>query len=159
MLVFEKLNPKTHDRIKFSCGVPVLDTYLQRYASQNYRDGDSTTHVVVDTEDRSRILGYVTLSTASLNLAQINCEELHKFRRNPVPAIRVCRLAVSTEHQNRKIGSSLLGYAVLKSRSLRDIAGVRVLLVDAKNEQVACFYKRFGFKPTVLAPLVLYYVL
>lgn len=159
MLIFEKLNPKIHDRNLFSCGVAVLDTYLQRYASQNYRDGDSTTHVVVDTDDRSRILGYVTLSTASLNLEQVNCEELHKFRRNPVPAIRVCRLAVSKEHQHRKLGSSLLGYAVLKSRSLRDIAGVRVLLVDAKDEQVACFYERFGFKPTVLEPLILYYIL
>lgn len=159
MLIFEKLEPKVHDRDKFSCGVSVLDTYLKRYASQNYRDGDSTTHVVVDTDDRSQILGYVTLSTSALNLDQIASEELHRFRKNPISAIRVCRLAVSKEHQHHKLGSSLLGYAVHKSRALRDTAGVRVLVVDAKDETVACFYQKFGFRSTVKEPLLLYYVL
>ena len=159
MLIFEKLDPKNHNRDDFSCGVPVLDTYLKKYASQNYRAGDSTTHVLVDTENPKKILGYITLSTASLNLEQVSIEDLRKFRRTPIAAIRVCRLAVSQSNQNQKFGSALLGYAVRKTLALRDTVGVRVLVVDAKDEQVSLFYQRFGFKATENNPLVLYYIL
>lgn len=53
-----------HDRRAFSCGVPALDNFLKRYAAQNQDLGGSITHLLVDSDNPSNILGFVSLSTA-----------------------------------------------------------------------------------------------
>lgn len=52
-----RLDGRVHDRTGFSCGVPVLDDYLRRRASQHQRDGIATTHVLVNDANPQRILG------------------------------------------------------------------------------------------------------
>jgi ribosomal protein S18 acetylase RimI-like enzyme len=74
----------------------------------------------------------------------------------PSPAARVGRLAVSNNHQGKGYGSLLLGHAVNSSRGLRAQVGVRVLVVDAKDERAASFYRAFGFQPTTTAELTMY---
>ncbi|WP_373886605.1 GNAT family N-acetyltransferase [Duganella sp. BJB480] len=66
------------------------------------------------------------------------------------------RLAVSQSEQGKGYGQLLLGHAVNLALSVRRTMGVRVLVVDAKDAQIAAFYEGFGFRPTVDTALTLY---
>ena len=59
-----RLDGRVHDRTGFSCGVPVLDDYMRRRASQHQRDGIATTHVLVNDANPQRILGGCSLAAA-----------------------------------------------------------------------------------------------
>ena len=159
MLSFKRLDKSIHDRKGFCCGVPELDDFLKRYAAQNQASGSSTTHVLVDTEAPANILGYVTLSTAELAFRELSAEDLRHFPRFPVSALRISRLAVSLTARGQGHGSALLGFAVRKALEIREVAGVRILLVDAKDLKAADFYKHFGFTASAHTPLILYLII
>lgn len=106
----------------------------------------------------ANILSFVTLSTAELDFEELSTEDSRRFPRYPVAALRVSRLAVSSDVFGKGFGGALLGFAVRQAIKVREIAGVRILLVDAKDDEVAGFYKHFGFIASVHNPLVLYLV-
>lgn len=156
MLAFAKLNKNVHDRKNFSCGSKPLDDFLARYAGQNQKIGNSTTHVLIDTDSPERILGFVSLTSAQLDVSELSLEDVQKVPLFPVPAIRIARLAVDVREQGQSYGRTLLAYSVKKALALREVIGVRILIVDAKDEKAAKFYQKFGFTPSIQAPLKLY---
>ena len=80
MLVFEKLEPAAHNRQQFSCGNEELDVFLKKYAAQNQRIGQSTTHVLVNTERREEILGFITVCASALSIEGLNASDLGRLR-------------------------------------------------------------------------------
>ena len=142
----ELLDPRRHDRNAFACGQASLDDYLQRQAAQHHRDGIATTHVLVDDVARARILGYCTLSAAQLLLSELAAEDQRRLPRYPVPAVRMGRLAVLKGEHGKGYGAALLANAVKRCLSLRRELGVRVLLVDALNDEAVAFYRLYGFR-------------
>lgn len=151
-----RLDLRQHDRDGFCCGVEALDTYLRQQAGQHQREGIATTHVLVDDITPGSILGYVSLAAAQLHLHDLQPADRKRLPAYPVPATRVGRLAVSSQHQGEGYGRLLLGHAVNSSLALREQLGVRVLVVDAKDEHAAMFYRTFGFQPTTATALTLY---
>lgn len=145
---FTTLDTRRHDRASFQSGAPVLNAYLQQQAGQHQRDGIATTHVLIDEAEPSRILGFCSLAAAQLHSQQLQSIDRKSLPRYPVPAVRVARLAVAEDVQGRGHGHLLLGHAVNCSLSLRETLGVRVIVVDAKNESAANFYRGFGFSET-----------
>ncbi len=158
-LQFVLLDSRRHDRAGFTCGVAALDDYLRRQASQHQRDGIATTHVLIDQSDPTRILGYCSLAAAQLHLHELQPDDRKPLPAYPVPAIRVGRLAVSADEQGNGHGQLLVGHAVNCALRLRETLGVRVLLVDAKGDNAAAFYRNFGFSPTADAAMTLYLAL
>lgn len=156
MLLVELLKPKRHDRGGFACGEPILDAYLRQQAAQHHRDGISTTHILVDDTDPTRILGYYSLSAAQLVLTDLQEADRKCLPRYPVPAIRMGRLAVSANEQGKGHGDYLLAHAVARCLGLREQLGVRVLLVDALHEKAARFYRAYGFREATANPRTLY---
>jgi ribosomal protein S18 acetylase RimI-like enzyme len=155
-LRFMLLDTRRHDRGSFCCGIEILDDYLQQRAGQHQRDGIATTHVLVDDVAPGSIVGYVSLAAAQLHLHDLQPSDRKRLPAYPIPAARVGRLAVSNNHQGKGYGILLLGHAVNSSRGLRAQVGVRVLVVDAKDERAASFYRAFGFQPTTTAELTMY---
>ncbi|MGN6327487.1 MAG: GNAT family N-acetyltransferase [Rhodanobacter sp.] len=155
-LRFMRLAPRQHDRGGFCCGVEALDIYLQQQAGQHQRQGIATTHVLIDDTTSARILGYLSLAAAQLHLHDLQPADRKRLPAYPIPAARVGRLAVSAQHQGEGYGRLLLGHAVNSALSLRERLGVRVLVVDAKDEHAAMFYKTYGFQPTTETALTLY---
>lgn len=49
----------------------------------------------------------------------------------------------------------MLKHFLLKSLEVRELVGVRVVLVHAKDEAAAAFYRRFGFEPSRFDQLTL----
>jgi GNAT superfamily N-acetyltransferase len=155
-LVIIPLESRLHDRQGFTCGDVSLDTYLKQQAGQHQRDGIATTHVLADEDAPARILGYVTLAAAQMELSAMQPADRKRLPHYPVPAVRVGRLAVATSEHGQGYGQWLLGHAVNVTLRLRQQLGVRVLLVDALDAKVAEFYHAFGFRPTTTQALTLY---
>ncbi len=155
-LAFTVLDGSCHDREGFTCGVVALDDYLRQRAGQHQRDGIAATHVLIDDAQPTSILGYCALSAAQLYLHELHEKDRKRLPEYPVPAIRVGRLAVSQSERGKGYGQLLLGHTVNLALSVRKTLGVRVLVVDAKDVQVAGFYEGFGFRRTAGAALTLY---
>lgn len=156
MLAIELLEPKKHDRVAFLCGEVSLDQYLRERATQHHRDGIATTHVLVDTDVPTCILGFYSLSAAQLQLEDLQDIDRRRLPRYPIPAVRMGRLAVAQSEQRKGYGDFLLGHAVARCLTLRETLGVRVLIVDALHEQAAAYYRAYGFRHAVASPRTLY---
>lgn len=144
---------RQHDRQSFDCGEPELNDYLQRHARKNHEHGGAKTFVA--TPDGVAIIGFYTLSPASVAYQRVPSILTRNLGRYDFPAFRLGRLAVDRANQGQGLGGMLL--AVAARRCIRVAAGVggTALLIDAKNEQVVGWYERFGALPLLDSPLTL----
>lgn len=131
----------------FDCGEPALNRWLQRHAVGNEVTGRSRTFVVRQQEDL-RVAGFYCLSTAVIEYVEATPRSTEQLPRDePVPAVLLGRMGVDLKHQGRGLGTALLADAVRRTFvNVASNAGVRVLLVHAKNERVKRFYERHGFE-------------
>jgi predicted N-acetyltransferase YhbS len=60
----------------------------------------------------------------------------------------LARLAVGNDHQGKGLGSALLKDALLRTAQAADIAGIRCLLVHAKDDAAQQWYKAWEFEPS-----------
>lgn len=131
-----------HDRQTFSCGAEPLDRYLQMQATQDVRR--HIANCFVASQDNIIVAGYYTLSAASIPMTDLPEALARKLPRYPVlPAALIGRLAVDRRWQGRQLGAALLFDAI--ARAVRADAAVFALLVDAKDEAAARFYRHHGF--------------
>lgn len=156
MLVVQRLDGRTHVREDFDCGEPSLNRYLHELAAQHHRAGVATTHVLVEHEAPSKILGYYSLAAAQLSLAELTPADQRRLPRHPVPVARLARLAVALGEQGHGLGESLLQDVVKRCLGLRTELGIHAVLVDALHERAAAFYRRYGFRETAADALTLY---
>jgi len=64
----------------------------------------------------------------------------------------LARLAVDRGFQRQGVGTALLKDALLRTLQAADIAGIRAVIVDAKDETAEQWYLRFGFQPGPITP-------
>lgn len=137
-----ELLTKKHHKADFSCGVPVLDTYLQRYAGQDSRERFTKCYVAV-TDDQT-VAGFYTLSSSAIDISLLPDTLTKKLPRYPsVPAVLLGRLAVDRQHTGKGLGGSLLVDAILNAA--RSTTGIWAMHVDAKDQQARAFYLKYGF--------------
>lgn len=130
----------------FSCGNPHLDKYIRRYATQDIRR--DVARVFIATPDNvQRLAGYFTLSAGSVNCSDLPAALARKLPRYPVPVALLGRLAVDRRFQGQGLGSILLADACRKVAQASAVLAVAGLVVDAKDEPSASFYRHFGFVP------------
>lgn len=136
--------PRRHDRSGFACGHAGLDEYLKRYASQSLRHHLAQVYVAVD--ETSRVLGYYTLSAASLSHEELPDGLARRLPKYPVPAVLIGRMASDQRARadGLRVGSCLLIHALKQTLRAADTIGVQCVIVDSKPE-AAGFYRRFGF--------------
>ena len=144
----ENLNPpvlltKDHDRNTFDCGVPALNDYLKKYALQNQKKHAARTYVATRS---NRIVGYYTLAYGSLSLEEAPQSVRSGLPRHPIPMILLARLAVDSSEQGGGLGAALLKDALLRTIQAAEIAGLRAMIVHAKDESAKRFYEKFGFE-------------
>ena len=146
---------KQHDRAAFDCGDADLNHYLQRYARQNHESGGAKCFVAVPSDAPKRVLGFYTLSPASLEYARTPALAKKGLGRYDVPVFRLGRLAVDRSLQGRGLGGALLWRAADRCiRVAEDVGGV-ALLIDAKNDRAARWYESYGALRLDDAPLSL----
>ncbi|MBC7857479.1 MAG: GNAT family N-acetyltransferase [Burkholderiaceae bacterium] len=132
----------SHDRNAFDSGSVQLDRYLRQHATQDVRRRVAACFVAL--ADGHRIAGYYTLASASLLLADLPAGAGRKLPRYPtVPAVRMGRLAVDLAFRGKGLGGALLADAL--ARATRSEIAAYAMMVDAKDETAAAFYRHHGF--------------
>ncbi len=121
-----------------------LDIYLHKQAGQDARRRVAA--VFVMTADGRMIAGYYTLSQYAIALDTVPDQIAKKLPKYPlVPATLLGRLAVSVAFRGQGLGEMLLMDALYRSLGgSRQLASVGVV-VDAKEEAAAAFYRKYGF--------------
>jgi ribosomal protein S18 acetylase RimI-like enzyme len=142
-----------HERAAFDCERQALNRYLREQATQDIRRRVAACFVALD--DAQRIAGYYTLASASLLLADLPASIGKKLPRYPtVPAVRMGRLAVDRGFKGQGLGGALLADAL--SRAARAEIAAYALMVDAKDESAAAFYRHHGFLALPDSPMTLF---
>jgi GNAT superfamily N-acetyltransferase len=145
-----------HDASSFECGNDALNRFIKLYALQGQRAGISQTYVAISGDI---IVGYHTLVVGNVVHAEAP-ERLKKgIPRHPVPVIILARLAVDTNWHGKGLGAVLVADAMRRVLQAADIAGVRAMLVHAKDEAACNFYQNLGFEPFQDNSLTLYRLL
>lgn len=144
-----------HDRKSFDCGAADLNDYLARYARQNHESGGAKTLVAVSSAEPARILGFYSISPGSIEFARVPASVTRKLGRYEVPVFRLARLAVDRSVQGQGIGGDLLLAAGERALAVAAEVGGVALTIDAKDENAARWYGRFGALPLLDDPLKL----
>jgi len=137
-----------HDRSVFDCGVPALNLYLRTYALQNQKRGIVRNYVTTHTNDRI-VVAYYSLVYASLDQKLLPAKLVKGLGKYDIPIMLLARLAVDHREQRRGLGKALLKDAVLRTMQAAEIAGLKLLLVHAKDEAASEFYQKHGFEPVL----------
>lgn len=148
----EKL-PVFHKIEGFDCGERPLNRFLTQFALQNQRANASQTYVGLDGDE---VIGYYSLSVGEVAHTDVPDRLKKGLARHPVPVMVLAPLAVSTSWQGKGVGRGLLADAVRRTLQAAEIAGIRALVVHAKNDDVRAFYERVNFAPSPTDPLHLF---
>lgn len=142
-----------HDRSAFCSDSDPLNRYLREQVSQDVRRRVAACFVAL--AEGQRVAGYYTLASASLLLSDLPTSTGKKLPRYPtVPAVRMGRLAVDQAFKEQGLGGALLADAL--HRAARSEIAAFALMVDAKDEAAAAFYRHHGFIALPDSPLTLF---
>jgi GNAT superfamily N-acetyltransferase len=150
----EPLN-KRHDRKAFDCGEDALNEFLHRYAHKSHELGGAKTFLAIDDADNKTLLGFYSLSPASVDYARTPEIIRRGLALHDMPGFRLVCLAVDHKVQGQGIGGQLLLAAGRRCLLASAEVGGVVLVIDAKNERAADWYAGYGAVPLLDAPLSL----
>lgn len=156
MLEEQALDPTRHHRQGFTCSVAELGAFLHRYAQQRRQRGVAAPHVLVNTAAPARIPGYYTLSAAEVDATRLTEAQRQRLSRFPIPCFRLGRLACRSDARGLGLGKLLLAGAVDRCLQARRQVAAYALVVDAKDDDAAVFYRHFGFMPLQASARTLY---
>lgn len=152
MFRVEPLGPR-HERAAFCSGSDPLDRYFQQQVSQDVRR--RVTSCFVALTDTRQIAGYYTLAATSVLLDELPAIVAKKLPRYPsVPAIRMGRLAVDLHFRGMGLGAALMADAL--TRACQAEIAAFALVVDAKDQSAADFYRHHGFIALAARPMTLF---
>lgn len=136
---------RQHERDGFRCGQDALDRYLKQRARQEAEKRVAATFVLVP-NDGPDVLGYYTLSASSIGATDIPPELASKLPRYPqLPVTLIGRLAVDLRLKGQGTGAFLLVDALRRCFVHAAEVAAMAVVVDAKDDLAAGFYRHFGF--------------
>ena len=140
----------------FDCCQAALNQFLQRYALVNQKANSAQTYVCCQGDV---VVGFYSLVVGSVDPQVATSRVMKGLARHPVPVMILARLAVDKEHQRKSLGKALLKDALLRTAQAADIAGIRCLLVHAKDDLARQWYESWEFEPSPTDPYHLFLIL
>jgi GNAT superfamily N-acetyltransferase len=139
-----------HARRTFSCGEAELDDYFRRRAGQGERR--NVAHILVAVSDDLSVAGFYSLSTCAISPGQLP----EQIARKPphyetIPAAPIGRLERDLRARGKGVCELLVADAVKRALGADRSMGIWAILVDAKNQRAADFYRSLGFHSLSLA--------
>jgi GNAT superfamily N-acetyltransferase len=120
---------------------------LLQHAGQDARRHVAAPFVLVDPATE-RVAGYYTLSAFAVAPTELQPDIVKKLPRYPlVPTTLLGRLAVATAFQGRGYGELLLLDALRRTLTHAPNVATIGVVVEARDDSAAAFYRRFDFRP------------
>ena len=133
----------SHQVEAFDCGYEALNQYLHRYAWLS--NNPAQTYVAVKGKT---VIGFYTLAVGSVLYEQTPGRVKKGLAKHPVSVMILARLAVKQIAQGQGLGQALLKDTLLRTVEASEIAGIRALLVHAKDRTAKEWYEQFDFEPS-----------
>jgi GNAT superfamily N-acetyltransferase len=140
----------------FDSGQAALNQFLQRFAPASQKANSAQTYVSCQ---EGVVVGFYSLAVGSVAPEDAAPRVLKGIARHPVPVMILARLAVDLKHQGVGLGRALLRDALLRTAQAADIAGIRALLVHAKDHAARQWYLNWEFEPSETDPFHLFLLL
>lgn len=140
----------------FDCGQTALNQFLQRYALVNQKANSAQTYVCCQGDE---VVGFYSLAVGGVDPEAAPPRVMKGLARHPVPVMILARLAVDKAYQRKGLGQALLKDALLRTAQASDIAGIRCLLVHAKDDAAQRWYRSWEFEPSPTDPYHLFLML
>lgn len=135
-----------HERRSFSCGVSALDDWFHLRAGQDEKRNVARVFVAID--DRLGVTGFYSLSTFALTILDLPAGHAKRLPRyDLIPAALIGRLARDRRVRGQRVGDLLLADAVRRVLAAASTLAFFAIVVEAKDERAAAFYRDFGFVP------------
>lgn len=132
-----------HETAGFSSGVAELDRWLT--GSALHAQAMRTARTFVWHEGDLRVIGYFSLAAHVVARAEL-AGKLSRGAPDRIPAILLARLALDKRLHGSGLGGELLWDALSRSVAASQLAGARLVVVDAIDAQAAAFYAHHGFQ-------------
>ena len=139
-----RLLEKADPVVGFDCGAEELNRFIERYAYQSQQSQGARTYVSLS--DDGKLAGFYTLAYGSVEYEDAPERTRKGLARHDVPVMVLARLGVAREFQGKGLGKQLLRDALLRTLQAADIAGLRAVVVHAKDENAKKFYERYRFE-------------
>ena len=115
-------------------------------ASQDVKRKLAAVFVLVARQDAQKVIAYYSLSDREIRLDQLPLEIAKKAGKyNRVPVTLLARMAVDRAHKGKRLGELVLLDALHRSLRASELVASFAVLVDAKDEDAAGFYRKYGF--------------
>jgi GNAT superfamily N-acetyltransferase len=152
---FEQVHKlSVNDQVEsFDCGHVAQNEFLQRFALVNQRSNSSQTYVSCNA---GQVAGFYSLAVGSVEQSYSAPRMIKGISQHPVPVMILARLAIDQKYQRQGLGKALLKDALLRTAQAADIAGIRALLVHAKDEPARLWYLNWEFEPSPSDPFHLF---
>lgn len=142
--LFEPLG--NQDRAAFLCYKKPLQDYIRERASQDLKRNLAAVFVLVRKDDPHRVVGYYSLSNRELPLNTLPAELAKKAGRyNSLPVTLLGRMAVDDAQRGNGLGELVLMDALRRALLVTQQVGSFAVFVEAKDEESASFYRKYGF--------------
>lgn len=138
-----------HELAGFDCDKDELNRFLRRFAFANQQANSAQTYVACRGQ---AVVGYYSLTVGTVAHAEATERVKKGMPRYPIPVMILARLAVDKDEHGRGLGRGLLKDALLRTAQAADIAGIRALLVHAKDDEAKAFYEHFDSEPSPTDP-------
>ena len=113
--------------------------------------------VFVAVDDQRGIVGFYSLSSFTLAISDLPREYAKRLPRyDLILAALIGRLARDERVRGEGVGDLLLADAVRRAIGASRSLAVFAIVVEARNEEAAAFYRGFGFAPFPSRPLRLF---
>ncbi len=142
----------------FDCGHPALNQFLQRFAVVNQKANSAQTYVCCE-RDTTVVTGFYSLVVGSVEPSAASIRAAKGLALHPVPVMVLARLAIDQKRQSAGLGRALLKDALLRTVQAAGIAGIRAVLVHAKDDAARTWYLHWGFEPSPTDPYHLFLIM
>jgi GNAT superfamily N-acetyltransferase len=133
----EKLSSE-HEVESFDCGKEELNLFLKQFALVNQHAESAQTYVACKAK---QVVAYYSLTVGSILHPDVPERVKKGLPKYPIPVMILARLAVDSQFHSQGLGKALLKNALQRTAQGADIAGIRALLVHAKDDEAKAFYE------------------
>lgn len=131
----------------FCCGRPELDDFLKKHLAKQHLGNILKAYLLVTDEPVPDVMGFYTLSGGSYAKAAMTSRHKKQVPYRETSCITLGRLAVDQRIAGKGFGTQLVLDALRVAYYAADAVGIYAVMVEAKDEQAAGFYRKMGFIP------------
>ncbi|MCH8541929.1 MAG: hypothetical protein LAT61_00035 [Alcanivorax sp.] len=153
----KRILTRNHDRAGFDCGNDALNRFLRQQARQANDRHLTRTTVLIEPAQPTRILAFYSTAPCEISVHEADALPGLAGYPHPVPFLRMTRLATDLRCRGQGFGELALVSAIKDAARIhREATALYGLLVDAKDDSAAAFYRHFGLQLIDDSALALY---